>query len=44
VVSGIEPSDAAVKMGSFEADTLPLGDVAAASVTAQKIYNEVGYK
>lgn len=44
VVSGIEPSDAAVKMGSFDADTLPLGDVAAASVTAQKIYNEVGYK
>ncbi|UOM36154.1 extracellular solute-binding protein [Acuticoccus sp. I52.16.1] len=44
VVEGIEPSEAAVTMGSFTADTVPLGDVAAASTAAQKIYNEVGYK
>ena len=44
VIEGIEPSDAAKTMGTFTADTVDLGEVAAASNAAQMIYNEVGYK
>ncbi|WP_075222230.1 extracellular solute-binding protein [Acuticoccus yangtzensis] len=44
VVEGLEPSEAAKTMGEFRPDEVPLGEVAAASNTAQMIYNEVGYK
>lgn len=44
VVEGVPPSEIARRMGSFEADTIPIGEVAAQSVAAQRIYNEVGYR
>lgn len=44
VIEGVEASQAVQEMGDFEADDLDLGEFAALSTEAQRVYNEVGYQ
>jgi iron(III) transport system substrate-binding protein len=45
VVEGVKVHNAALeKLGSFKADSLPIGDLAKTVAEAQKIYDRAGYR
>ncbi|MEM1371858.1 MAG: Fe(3+) ABC transporter substrate-binding protein, partial [Pseudomonadota bacterium] len=44
VVAGVPASSSVQKLGDFKADTLSLDKVGPNQPTAQKLYDEIGYK